>query len=163
MKKIFALILALILIFSLCACDNSQLHSDDNQQTQSTDNQQHQKDTPICSSINLCYHGNRKASITIEDDTICSELMAFITKADGTQGESTKGYYGVPYTLTIYFDENECPLTFCLWSESQYSTSQQKDSEGYQYFFNDDVSALYQYLEEKYPCEFWYPDINSDD
>ena len=162
MKKLFALILTLVLIFSLCACNNSQLPSDKNQQIQSTDNQQHQKDTPVCSSINLCYHGNKNTSVTIEDDTICSELIAFITRADGTKGESSKGYYGVPYTLTIYFEENEEPLIFCLWSESQYSTSQQKDAEGYQYFFKDDLSDLYQYLEEKYPDEFWYPDVNLD-
>lgn len=119
-------------------------------------NSQTTNDTPVCSRINLCYHGNKDASITIEDAGICSELMTLITKADGTQGESSKGYYGVPYTLTIYFEGNEAPFVFCLWSDSQYSTSEQRDAEGYQYFFNDDLSDLYQYLEEKYPDEFWY-------
>ena len=42
MKKIFALFLVSILIFSLCACDNSQLPNNDNQQIQGTDNQQQQ-------------------------------------------------------------------------------------------------------------------------
>lgn len=47
MKKIFALFFVSILIFSLCACDNSQLPNNDNQQIQGTDNQQPQNnDTP---------------------------------------------------------------------------------------------------------------------
>ena len=37
MKKLFTLLLVLILIFSLCACDNSQLPHDDNQQLQNND------------------------------------------------------------------------------------------------------------------------------
>ena len=34
MKRFFTLLLGLILIFSLCACDNSQLSNNDNQQSQ---------------------------------------------------------------------------------------------------------------------------------
>lgn len=37
MKKLFTLLLVLILLFSLCACDNSQLPHDDNQQLQNND------------------------------------------------------------------------------------------------------------------------------
>ena len=37
MKKTFNLVLAMILVFSLCACDNSQLPHDDNQQLQNND------------------------------------------------------------------------------------------------------------------------------
>ena len=40
MKKAFNLVLTLIFIFSLCACDNSQLPNNDNPQIQGTDNQQ---------------------------------------------------------------------------------------------------------------------------
>ena len=148
MKQTLSMLIALLLcLFAFASCDNVSFQNDDSQTT---------NDTPVCSRINLCYHGNKDTSITIEDAGICSELMTLITKADGTQGESSKGYYGVPYTLTIYFEGNEPPLVFCLWSDSQYSTSEQRDAEGYQYFFNDDLSDLYQYLEEKYPDEFWY-------
>ena len=148
MKQTLSMLIALLLcLFAFASCDNVSFQNDDSQTT---------NDTPVCSRINLCYHGNKDTSITIEDAGICSELMTLITKADGTQGESSKGYYGVPYTLTIYFEGNEAPLVFCLWSDSQYSTSEQRDAEGYQYFFNDDLSDLYQYLEEKYPDEFWY-------
>ena len=37
MKKIFALILVLILIVSMCACNNAQLPNDDNKQSQNND------------------------------------------------------------------------------------------------------------------------------
>ena len=40
MKKAFNLVLTLIFIFSLCACDNSQLPNNDNSQIQGTDNEQ---------------------------------------------------------------------------------------------------------------------------
>ena len=50
MKRIFALFLMLILIFSLFACDNSQLPDDGNKPSQSEDNQQtHNKE--ICEHI----------------------------------------------------------------------------------------------------------------
>ena len=40
MKKLFALVLVLILIVSMCACNNTQLPNDDNKQSQSQGNQQ---------------------------------------------------------------------------------------------------------------------------
>lgn len=40
MKKLFAFILALILVFSLCACNNAQIPNNDNKQSQSENNQQ---------------------------------------------------------------------------------------------------------------------------
>ena len=144
MKKMIAFVLALVCALGLVGCYTAKT------------------DTLICSRIDLCYHGNKDTSITIEDDRICSELMDLITKADGTREGSSKGYYGVPYTLTIYFEESKDPLVFCLWGDTQYSTSEQIDAEGYQYLFNDDLSDLYQYLEERYPDEFWHADITSD-
>ena len=42
MKKLVAFIMVLILIFSMCACNNTQLPDDDNKQTQSENNQQTQ-------------------------------------------------------------------------------------------------------------------------
>lgn len=44
MKKLVALILALIFIFSLCACNNEQLPNDDNKQSQSEDDKQSQNE-----------------------------------------------------------------------------------------------------------------------
>ena len=161
MKKLIALALALVCALALVGCNVSNANNSISQKTDTSEETIY-TDTPVCSRINLCYHGNLATSITIEDDSICSQLMALITQADGTREGSSKGYYGVPYTLTIYFEEDEDPLVFCLWSDTQYSTSKQRDAEGYQYLFSDDLSDLYQYLEERYPDEFWYDDITSD-
>ena len=109
--------------------------------------------------INLSYCGNKDNSIMIEDAATCSKLMAFIEKAGGEQGASTKGCYGAVYTLTVSLEGEKEPLRFSLWNDGTYSTSRHTDSEGYDYFFNGDVSDLYQYLEENYPTEFWYPDM----
>ena len=42
MKKLFTLVLVMIVIVSICACNNAQLPNDDNKQTQSEDTQQTQ-------------------------------------------------------------------------------------------------------------------------
>lgn len=42
MKKLFTLVLVLILIVSMCACNNAQLSNDDTKQSQGGDNQQTQ-------------------------------------------------------------------------------------------------------------------------
>lgn len=47
MKKLFALILVLILIVSMCACNNGQLPNDDNKQSPSEDNQQTPNDDDL--------------------------------------------------------------------------------------------------------------------
>ena len=44
MKKLFALIMVLILIFSMCACNNTQLPDDDNKKSPSENNQQKPND-----------------------------------------------------------------------------------------------------------------------
>jgi len=112
-----------------------------------------------CTGINLSYCGNKDNSIMIEDAATCSELMAFIEKAGGERGASTKGCYGAVYTLTVSLEGEKEPLRFSLWNDGTYSTSRHTDSEGYDYFYNGDISDFYQYLEEKYPAEFWYPDM----
>ena len=170
MKKLIAFVLAFVCIVSLFGCvaagrenetqkpntvQESLLDTNGNAPTEPSDN----ISAPLCSAINLSYHGNKDNSIWIDDKRVCSELMAFIAKADGVQGASTKGYYGAPYSLTIYFEGKEEPLSFTVWDSGQYSTSEHKDDEGYEFFFNDDISDLYKYLEEKYPDEFWYPDM----
>ena len=158
MKKVITLVLALLSLVSLCACYATDT---DDSIPQTTDNSEENTytDIQICSKIELSYFGNKDNSITIEDEGVCSDLMAFISKADGTKEESSKGYYGAPYNLTIYFDGEEAPLEFVVWDKMLYSTSEHKDDEGYHYLFSDDLSDMWQYLEEKYPDEFWYPEI----
>ena len=161
MKKLIALVLVLVCVLGLAGCYASDTN---NCISQTTDTAEENIDTDIlvCTRIDLSYCGNKDNSISIEDDGVCSDLMAFISKANGTQEGSSKGYYGVPYTLTIYFDGVEDPLVFMLWNEMQYSTSEHIDGEGYPYLFSDDLSDMWQYLVAKYPDEFWYADIAAD-
>lgn len=142
MKKLIALVLVIVCTLSLFACAAKE-----------NDEQENPK---ICSKIRLIYHGNSSNDIMIEDSVTCSELMGFISKAGGTEKGSTKGNYGVPYTLVVYFDGEEKPLSFMLWSDKLYSTRDHIDSEGYPIFFEDDLSDMYQYLTDKYPEDFWY-------
>ena len=161
MKKLIALVLAWVCVLGLVGCYASDTNNSISQTTETAE-ENIDTDILICTRIDLSYCGNKNTSISIKDDGACSDLMAFISKANGTQEDSSKGYYGVPYTLTIYFDGVEDPLIFMLWNEMQYSTSEHIDGEGYPYFFSDDLSDMWKYLEEKYPDEFWYADIAAD-
>lgn len=173
MKKLMALVLAVVCVVSLFGCaaagheneiqtpnapQEDLLANNRNTSSETTENPDASANV-ICSRIQLSYHANKDTAIMIEDTIVCSELMGYISKAAGTRGESTKGYYGAPYKLTIYVEGKEEPLGFTVWDCGQYSTSEYKDDEGYEFFFNDDISDLYKYLEEKYPDEFWYPDM----
>ena len=158
MKKLIATLLAVIYMLTFWGCVATESVSETQKPSSSTKPMETiENSTPLCSSIRLSYHGNKNNSVLIEDENVCSKLMSFISKSGGTQGESTKGYYGAPYTLTIYYEGEQEPLVFSVWSSGQYSTSKHKDNEGYPFFYNDDISDMYKYLEEKYPDEFWYP------
>ncbi len=106
--------------------------------------------------IVLRYHGNSYNAITIYDEEECNLLYGYTSRAGGERGESTRGCYGIPYTLDIYLIGSSEPMTFCLWSEDSYSTPKDKDEYGYHYFYHDDLSEMFDYLEKKYPDEFWY-------
>ena len=68
MKKLFALILVLMLIFVLCACNDSQLPNDDNQQSQSENNQQ----TPIDNdSVDTIVDLTKSGEIMTDDALEC--------------------------------------------------------------------------------------------
>lgn len=112
----------------------------------------------ISHGIELSYHGNSENILTIDNPDEYTKLLNYILQAmeTGTQGESTHGYYGVPYGLTVYRN-GEKWLEFSLWSETQYSTSQHKDDAGYEYFYNADLTELFAYLENQYgSADFWY-------
>lgn len=161
MKKLIAFVLTIVCVLGLVGCSNTSSNdttsaTETTIPTNTTQEQTEDLSVPSYTTIKLSYHGNKENSILIEDKSICSKLMDFVLKADGEKGESTKGYYGVPYTITICFEGEKEPLIFSVWSSEQYSTSKHIDSEGYAYFFNDDISDLYKYLEENYPDEFWY-------
>jgi len=109
-------------------------------------------------SISLCYVGYADGAITITDKETIEELMGFVTSANGTKGESTMGYYGVAYSVDIHTEDGKV-FHFSLWDQNHYSLDDTYEDEyGYPYFFNADMSEMYDYLEEKYPADFWYKD-----
>ena len=77
--------------------------------------------------IELIYHGNPNNFHTISDEPTCSLLFEMISQADGTRGESTKGHYGVPYGLRVYFEGEEECFFFSLWNKTTYSTNMLKN------------------------------------
>lgn len=105
-------------------------------------------------SIKLWYMV-RVNAITIEDEEIIEDLIAFIADAKGEKGESSKGYYGGYYGLEIELIDGST-LDFYIWNKNQYTSSKYLDEEGYPFFFNADMSEMFEYLEEKYPESFWY-------
>lgn len=112
-----------------------------------------------CKLIELCYQGNRLHPLPIDDPDICNYLTEQVlsAQANGKQGESTKGYYGALYSMDIYWEGRDEPLSFTLWDDGLYSTSEHCDSEGYAYFYKADLSKLLAFLEQSYPVETWYP------
>lgn len=112
-----------------------------------------------CKLIELCYQGNRLNPLPIDDPGICNYLTEQVLSAqeNGKQGESTKGYYGPLYSMDIYWEGRDEPLSFTLWDDGLYSTSEHRDSEGYTYFYKADLSRLLAFLEKNYPVETWYP------
>lgn len=107
--------------------------------------------------IELHYHGNRNNSHKIYEGEEYFYLLELISRADGVKGESTMGYYGVPYTLVVHLSEDSEPFSFFLWTKTQYSVSNgERDEYGYLYFLETDLRELYEYLEAKYPSSFWY-------
>ena len=102
--------------------------------------------------IKLYFHGNRDNAVTIEDPEICNEILTLLFQSGGTRGESSKGHAGVPYTLEVYANGITDPQTYYLWSQTQYSTSNIKDAEGYPLFFEADLTDLFTYLRENYPA-----------
>lgn len=102
-------------------------------------------------------HYVKVSAITIDDEKTIEDLIAFIADANGEKCESSKGHYGCSYTLEIEFIDGST-LDFYLWDKNRYSSSKYIDEEGYQFFFNADMSEMYEYLEEKYPESFWHPE-----
>ena len=151
MKKTLKCIGLFLLIFALVSCGS--LTGDPNQETE-THEPLFADGIENVQSISLCYMGYREAAITITDKETITALMGFVTAANGTKGESTMGHYGVSYSLQIYTEASE-PLIFWLWDEERYSLGTYEDEEGYPYFWMADMSEMYDYLEGKYPADFW--------
>ena len=155
MKKTLKCIGLFLLIFALVSCGS--LTGDPNQEPE-THEPLFADGIENVQSISLCYMGYRKGAITITDKETIEELMGFVTSANGTKGESTKGHYGVAYSLSIYTEDGKV-FHFSLWDQNRYSLyDTYEDEEGYPYFWIADMSEMYDYLEGKYPADFWYKD-----
>ena len=90
MKKLVAFIMVLILIFSMCACNNTQLPDDDNKQTQSENNQQTQNNNLSQPITNLEFWIAENV-----DDVDFSKYQIKYGMMGGTE------YYGTGYVPTV--------------------------------------------------------------
>ena len=107
-------------------------------------------------SIELVYCGYSDRAYRIEDEEL-EQLMGYICEMDARQlGDSTAGHYGGAYSFDFYSGEEKI-TGFLLWQEDSYSTRHYNEK-GYAYFYHGDFSELYNYLSEKYPHEFWFPE-----
>ena len=82
MKKLVAFIMVLILIFSMCACNNTQVPNNDNKQSQSEDNQQ-----------------------TLNEKN-CKHIWD-----DGIEVEGGNGGYVMEYTCTVCGEKDQQTIT----------------------------------------------------
>ncbi len=141
MKKITWVFLAVMLVGFVASCKAVDFANGEENSTH-----------PKIAYIELAYYNHLAEPVKITDAEMIETICAYIEQAGGERAESSKGIYGIPYMLTLYYREEE-PLVFYLWSESKYSTSQDTDEEGFSYFYLDDISVLYWYIKDKYPFE----------
>ena len=90
MRKLFILVLIIILIFSMCACNNTQLPDDGNKQTQSENNQQTQNNNLSQPITNLEFWIAENV-----DDVDFSKYQIKYGMMGGTE------YYGTGYVPTV--------------------------------------------------------------
>lgn len=170
MKKALKCIGFFLLIFALVSCGPSTGDPSKDSETETkpseTETQPLETEThePLFAdgidnvqSISVyCMASNNPISVT--DKETIAELMAFVTSANGTKGESTWGHYGVLYSLRIFTEDGSEPLDFWLWDEERYSLRTYEDEYGYPYFWIADMSEMRDYLEENFPEDFWITD-----
>lgn len=105
MKKLFTLLWVMILIFSLCACDNSQLPHDDNQQSQGNDSQQSQNGNEDQIKNNDLPKPDTNLEFWIGENVDNVDFSKYQEKYGMFGGHE---YYGTSYIPT--FDEYKQPI-----------------------------------------------------
>lgn len=100
--------------------------------------------------IELTYSLHLKNTVIIADEQTVSELVSYIGNAHGQKSGSTKGVYGFPYILTLYFKDGSTSR-FWLWDAENFSTSSDTDDEEVPYLYHGDMSELYEYMSQKFP------------
>ena len=105
------------------------------------------------SSISLNAYGWMNLELDLEEnESEIKKIIEYINEADGTPTESTKGWYGGSYAVTIVKTNGE-EYYFSLFSENMYSTSEYRTSDGYGAFVHQDVSEFFNYIKETFPDE----------
>lgn len=158
MKKLIAFLIVISFVFSLVSCNNTD--ADKNNKTEATETSATTETTEeniVCNltKIELGYCGSPvEKRLTIEDEAILAKLEGYVSAAGGEKSKSSRGYYGAAYFLTLHY-KNGDTLHFQIWSENYYCSSKDVDEEGYQFFYNDDISEMWDYLHENFPGELW--------
>ena len=105
------------------------------------------------SSISLNAYGWMNLELDLEEnESEIKKIIEYINEADETPTESTKGWYGGAYAVTIVKTNGE-EYSFSLFSENMYSTSEYRTSDGYGAFVHQDVSEFFNYIKETFPDE----------
>jgi hypothetical protein len=168
MKRLILFLMTAVLCLEMISCGNSNQTQDPADQpsdststststsaTQEETTATPQPDIGSVESIELCYCCNLTNAITITDAQTIATLLSYMKNANGERGETTWGHCGVIFGLTITTTDGNS-YHFDLWDEDSYATSADKDENGYPYFYLADMSEMYNYLNEKYPADFWY-------
>lgn len=101
------------------------------------------------SQAKICYMGDKSETIDISDDKdAVLRLVEYIKAADGEFVNSTRGYSGAPYIISLKKADGD-EFKFAVWSKNCYSTNEYKDG-NYNMFAYSDISELYEYLESTY-------------
>ena len=153
MKKLIVFLVVLSFVFSLVSCNNAD--TDKNNETEAPETTE---ENIICNltKIELGYCGSPvETMLTIEDEAILAKLEGYVSAAGGEKSKSSRGYYGATYSLTLHY-KNDDTLHFQIWSENYYCSSKDVDEEGYQFFYNDDISEMWEYLHENFPSNLWH-------
>ena len=105
------------------------------------------------SSISLNAYGWMNLELDLEkNEAEIKKIIEYMNEADGTPTESTKGWYGGDYTVSVVKTNGE-KFSFHLWGENMYFTSSYRTSDGYGAFVHQDVSEFFNYIKETFPDE----------
>lgn len=104
--------------------------------------------------ITVAYMGYKATEIEISDAQTISEIIEMIKNTESNYIESTRGYYGCEYNISIVLKSGET-FYFDIWSKNMYSTNEYKSNDNYSMISYIDVSELYNYMKEHFPEEMF--------
>jgi len=109
-----------------------------------------------CEYIELIYCGHLDNSYIIDNKEECEELLTMVCNISAKEQGSTFGHSGGGFSLKIYQKGKNDPVIITLWSEQKFTIRGYTAKDGYESFFEADLTELLGYLREEYPKEFWY-------